>query len=239
MKLLELIMDFIKQLMSIFKYHEELSGSDGEELNPDNEKDKVVVPDPPPPVVKLTPIGVDRLAFADCDQVKLDALIKRYGHFKTKFEGVTLHNNGNTKSTAANDVNWALNNIGRANVSWHYSVDDKQVVRFLAARKDGSYSAWAAGDGARGFGNSKTINIEINEFSGWANKADPKWKAARKNAVHLVAALLHFNKWGISNIYTHRDHSPSNKNCPRVILRDGLEDFKAEVLKVLNELNRR
>lgn len=118
-------------------------------------------------------------------------------------------------------------------ISWHYSVDDKEVVRFLTHPDYWNYSCWCSGDGNKGFGNAKTINIEINEFNGYNNAKDPKWLKARKNAIHLVAQLLYDYNWGIDKIGTHKDRS--GKNCPRVILKE-LTQFKKEVKEVLDKL---
>lgn len=120
-------------------------------------------------------------------------------------------------------------------ISWHYSVDDKEVVRFLAHPNHWNYSCWCSGDGAKGFGNAKTINIEINEFNGYNNPNDPKWLKARQNAIHLIAQLLYDHGWDISKMGTHKDRS--GKNCPRVILKE-LSQFKKEVQEVLNKLKR-
>lgn len=176
-------------------------------------------------------MGKDTLTFVNADKNKIGNLISKYSHFRTNFEGITIHNNGNINSTARGDVNWALNNL--PGVSWHYSVDDKEVVRFLAHPDFWNYSSWSCGDGARGFGNAKTINIEINEFKGYTNPKDPKWIKARENAIHLVAQLLFDYGWGIDKIYTHKDHN--GKNCPRVILKE-LNQFKNEVQIILNKM---
>ena len=186
-------------------------------------------PEPPKQPLKL---GKELLAFRNADLTKIDQLIKSYNHFNTKFEGITVHNNGNTTSTAWNDVSWALNNIGKANVSWHYSVDDKEVVRFLARRYN--VSCWCSGDGARGFGNSKTINIEINEFNGFNNPNDPRYVKARQNAIYLIAQLCYDEGWTIKNIGRHFDRS--GKNCPRVLMKYGWTQFLKEVEEHLNKI---
>ena len=177
--------------------------------------------------------GKQALTFVDCDKVKVKTLISEYKHFKTTYKGITIHNNGNTKSTAANDVAYALNkryvNDGY-DASWHYSVDDTQVVRFVPW----GYSCWCSGDGSKGYGNSKTINIEINEFNGYKNPSDPRWIKARENAIHLIAQLCVDMNWSIDAVGTHNDRS--GKNCPRVILKEGLNEFKIEIAKEINNI---
>jgi N-acetylmuramoyl-L-alanine amidase len=179
-------------------------------------------------------IGKERLSFFNADKTKIKRVIDTYKHFRTTFEGITIHNNGNPRANARADVNWALNQLPK--VSWHYSVDDKEVVRFLAHPDFWNYSCWCSGDGAKGFGNTKTINIEICEFDGYNNPKDPKWLKSRENAIHLIAQLLHDHNWSIDKIGTHKDRS--GKQCPRVILKE-LAQFKKEVNEVLNKLKAR
>ena len=177
-------------------------------------------------------VGKELLSFFNADKTKIRKVIDTYNHFKTTFEGITIHNNGNPKASAKDDVNWALNSLPK--VSWHYSIDDKEVVRFLAHPDFWNYSCFCSGDGRLGFGNAKTINIEICEFNGFTNPQDERWLKARENAIHLIAQLLYDHNWDISKVGTHKDRS--GKNCPSVILKEGLEQFKDEVNDVLQRL---
>ena len=115
-------------------------------------------------------------------------------------------------------------------------MDDKEIVRFLAHPSFWNYSCWCSGDGAKGFGNAKTINIEICEFNGYSNPKDPKWLKSRENAIHLIAQLLYDHNWSIDKMGTHKDRS--GKNCPRVILKE-FAQFKKEVQEILNKLKAR
>lgn len=153
------------------------------------------------------------------DEIK--NVIAKNKHFRTTYKGITVHNNGNPKSTAYGDISYAINH----SVSWHYSCDDKESLRFIPY----GYSCWACGDGSKGFGNAKTINIEINEHGGYANINDARWIKARSNAIHLIAQLCVDHKWGTDVIGQHHDRS--GKNCPR-ILRKG-----NEWEKFINEIN--
>ena len=121
-------------------------------------------------------IGKERLSFFNADKTKIKRVIDTYKHFRTKFEGITIHNNGNSSASAKNDVNWALNELPK--VSWHYSVDDKEVVRFLAHPDFWNYSCWCSGDGQSL--KCKTINIEICEFNGKNLMIRDKFKIKRK-----------------------------------------------------------
>ena len=85
-------------------------------------------------------MGKKALSFYNWDSKQVGAVIKKYGHWKTTFEGITIHNNGNVSSSARGDVLWATRDF--PGVSWHYSVDDKEVVRFLAHPNHWNYSCW-------------------------------------------------------------------------------------------------
>ena len=178
-------------------------------------------------------LGKEALIFVNCDKIKVKTLIKEYNHFKTSYKGITVHNNGNVKSTAQRDVDYALNkryvNDGY-DASWHYSVDDTQVVRFVPW----GYSCWASGDGSKGYGNSQTINIEINEFGGYNNSNDPKWVQARINSIHLIAQLCVDMNWSTDAIGMHFDRS--GKNCPRVIRKEGWNEFIIDVKKEIDAM---
>jgi hypothetical protein len=56
-------------------------------------------------------IGKERLSFYNANKTKIKRVIDTYKHFRTKFEGITIHNNGNPNAPARNDVNWALNQL--------------------------------------------------------------------------------------------------------------------------------
>ena len=181
----------------------------------------------------IEPVGRDALTFIDCDANKVATLIKEYSHFKTTYKGITVHNNGNTKSTAQNDVDYALNKRYKNDgydASWHYSVDDTEVIRFVPW----GYTCWAAGDGSKGYGNSETLNIEINEFNGYTDSSDEKWIKARENAVHLIAQICVDMNWSVDAVGQHYDRS--GKNCPRVIRKEGWNEFLIDINKMMTKI---
>lgn len=160
-------------------------------------------------------------------------IVKANKHFATEYEGFTIHNNGNVRSSGDEDINWASKQSTKEekgyHPSWHYSVDRDGVIRFIPW----GYSCYAAGDGVRGFGNAKTINIEINEYNGFANPSDENWLKARKNATKLIAQISFDKGWGIDKVKQHWHRS--KKNCPRVLRKDivlwgtFLEDIDIEI----------
>ncbi len=106
-----------------------------------------------------------------------------------------------------------------APVSWHFTVDDKQIVQHLPLTENG----WHAGDGGEGPGNRTSIGIEICENS------DGDRAKAEANAAQLVADLLRRFNLGLEAVVQHNHWS--GKNCPRVLRArpGGWEGFLAAV----------
>lgn len=86
--------------------------------------------------------------------------------------------------------------------SWHFTVDDKQIVQHLPLNE----VAWHAGDG-NGPGNMTSIAIEICE------NADGDRDKAEDNAAWLASDLL--KRFSVEDIVQHNHWS--GKNCPHVI----------------------
>ncbi|MFM1650649.1 N-acetylmuramoyl-L-alanine amidase family protein [Brevibacillus sp. B_LB10_24] len=89
-------------------------------------------------------------------------------------------------------------------VSWHFTVDDTNIVQHLPLDETG----WHAGD-EDGPGNSSSIGIEICE------NADGNRSEAEKRAAQLVARLLEQFGLGIDAVVQH--HHWSGKNCPHIL----------------------
>lgn len=104
-------------------------------------------------------------------------------------------------------------------VSWHYTVDDKRIVQHLPWNE----TAYHAGDGGYGKGNSTSVGIEICE-----NPAGDRAKA-EENTILLVVDLLHELGLMPDRVVPHKFWT--GKNCPHVILgrRDGWNDFMARI----------
>lgn len=81
-------------------------------------------------------------------------------------------------------------------MSWHFTVDDKQIYQHLPTNENG----WHAGDGD-GSGNRESIGIEISV------NQDGDYNKALENAKRLAGYLM--NKEGISadHIYRHQQWS--------------------------------
>jgi hypothetical protein len=121
-------------------------------------------------------------------------------------EGITVHNTYNDASAKA-EVSYMLSNNNKT--SYHYAVDDLGAIQAIPLTR----MAWHAGDGGSGYGNRKTIGIEIC----YSKSGGVKFNAAEKNAAELIAQLMVKYGWtmaqvGAKQINTHK--SRSGKNCP-------------------------
>lgn len=96
-------------------------------------------------------------------------------------------------------------------LSWHYTVDDKTIIRHIPD----SEIAWHAGDGEKeGGGNMAGIGIEI------CVNPESDYKKAMANAAELTAKLLKENELAMSAVRQHNEFSSYGKNCPQK-MRDG------------------
>lgn len=129
-------------------------------------------------------------------------------------EGITVHNTANDAS-AVNEITYM--NRNDYEISYHYAVDDIQAVQGLPLNRNG----WHASDGANGFGNRKTIAIEIcYSLSGGA-----RFDKAEENAAELIAQLLQEYGWGIDRVKRHYDYAPNKKYCPHRTMDKGWDRF--------------
>lgn len=136
-------------------------------------------------------------------------------------EWITTHNTAND-ATAANEVSYANSNNNE--VSFHYAVDDKEIVQAIPENRN----AWHAGDG-NGNGNRKSIGIEIC----YSKSGGSKFTAAEKNAAEFIASLLKARGWGIGKVKKHQDWS--GKYCPHRTLDMGWQRFLDMVSSYLND----
>lgn len=137
-------------------------------------------------------------------------------------EYITIHNTGNKKADAEANSEW-LDKTTKY-VSWHFTVDDKQIIQELPINEN----AWHAGDGKDGTGNRKSIGIEICEYEGI------DWEKAKNNACKLIKFLIKNVKTlkGIDCIVPHQHWS--GKYCPHKILDEGWDKFIERVKKYMN-----
>ena len=140
-------------------------------------------------------------------------------------EFIVVHNTANDAS-AQNEVKYMISNNNQ--VSFHFAVDDKEVVQGLPLDRN----AWACGDGANGKGNRKGIQIEIC----YSKSGGVRFENAEKNAAKFIAQLLKERGWGVDKVKKHQDFS--NKYCPHRTLDKGWASFVNMVKDYLNELNK-
>lgn len=140
-------------------------------------------------------------------------------------EAITVHNTANDAS-ANNEIAYMIRN--EYQTSFHFAVDDIEVVQGIPLDRN----AWHAGDGGSGYGNRKTIGIEIC----YSKSGGPKFDQAERNAAWLIAKLLKERGWGLDRVGTHQQRS--GKRCPHRTLDYGWNRFKDMIQKELNEMNK-
>ena len=141
--------------------------------------------------------------------------------------GICIHNTAN-EASAVNEIAY-MTGIDQK-ISYHYAVDDTQVIQALPENRTG----WHAGDNL-GQGNMKHIGIEIcyslpKKLP--AAEVYAKFDKAEQNAVELVVQILKRYGWGIDRVKKHQDFS--GKYCPHRTLDLGWGRFINMVNAQLN-----
>ena len=143
---------------------------------------------------------------------------------------IVVHNTGNDAS-AKNEIAYMIRNNNQ--VSFHYAVDDKQVVQGIPENRN----AWHSGDGGKGKGNREGIAIEIC----YSKSGGAKFDKAEANAVELIVDILKRYGWGVDKVTKHQDYN--GKYCPHRTLDLGwerfiemIEDKLTPKLKTISEL---
>lgn len=115
---------------------------------------------------------------------------------------ITIHNTGNIGAPARNNHNYMknLNKNGGRTASWHFTVDDKDIIQAQSC----NYKCWHAGNAA---GNNTSIGIEICMFND-----KERQKKCYENAIALVKVLLDYFNWGTDKIKQH--YNWTRKDCP-------------------------
>ena len=137
---------------------------------------------------------------------------------------IVVHETDNTKAGADADAHGRLQANGNSRqASWHYQIDDKEVVQSF----DHSYKCWAAGSSK---GNNEGIQVEI------CVNSDGDYKRACENTAKLVAKILKDEKLTINDVVQHNFYS--GKNCPRH-MRAGSKgiSWNQFIQMVKNEMN--
>lgn len=128
--------------------------------------------------------------------------------------GITVHNTANDAS-AKNEISYMIKN--NAYNSFHFAVDDKEIVQGLPLDRNGFH----ASDGANGTGNRKTIGIEIC----YSKSGGDRFIKAEQNAVDLIVYLIKKYNWDISCVKRHYDYAPDKKYCPHRTMNLGWDRF--------------
>ena len=121
---------------------------------------------------------------------------------------ITIHETGNTAKGADAAAHGAYldSDAGeRDMVSWHYTVDDHAIVQHLPDYE----TAYHAGDGKAGPGNTTSIGIEI------CVNAGGDFEAAKANAAALVRLLMEEHGIPLDNVVQHNRWN--GKDCPKTI----------------------
>lgn len=133
-----------------------------------------------------------------------------------------VHNTYND-APAKNEVSYMIGNNNK--VSFHYAVDDVEVVQGLPENR----SAFASGDGGKGQGNLYGIHVEIC----YSKSGGDRFNKAEQNAAKFIADGLKAHGWGIDKVKKHQDFA--NKYCPHRTLDMGWQRFLNMVQANLDE----
>ena len=136
-------------------------------------------------------------------------------------EAITVHNTANDAS-ANQETSYMNRNTNQ--VSFHFAVDDKEVVQGIPLNRN----AWHAGCGANCFGNRKTIAIEIC----YSKSGGERFDKAEQLAAEFIAQLLRERGWGLDKVKKHQDWS--GKYCPHRTLDRGWQRFLDMINMYLN-----
>ena len=121
---------------------------------------------------------------------------------------ITIHETGNTAKGADAAAHGAYLDSAAgedALVSWHYTVDDHAIVQHLPDYE----TAYHAGDGKDGPGNTTSVGIEI------CFNAGGDFEAAKANAAALVRLLMEEHGIPLDNVVQHNHWN--GKDCPKTI----------------------
>ena len=136
---------------------------------------------------------------------------------------IVVHNTYNDAS-ARDEIAYMKRNNDEC--SFHFAVDDKEVVQGIPLNRN----AWHAGDGL-GKGNLEGIGIEIC----YSKSGGERFIKAEKLAAKFIAQLLKERGWGIDKVTKHQDYM--DKYCPHRTLDMGWARFKKMVQTELDALN--
>lgn len=125
---------------------------------------------------------------------------------------IVVHNTANDAS-ARNEIAYMIGN--NQEVSFHYAVDDKEVVQGIPENRN----AWHSGDGEHGKGNREGVAVEIC----YSKSGGDRFTKAEQNAVELIVDILKRYNWGVDKVTKHQDYN--GKYCPHRTLDAGWDRF--------------
>ena len=137
---------------------------------------------------------------------------------------IVVHNTAND-ATARNEIAYMTNNNNET--SFHYAVDDKEIVQGIEENRN----AWHASDG-NGKGNREGIAIEIC----YSKSGEDRFIKAEQNAVDLIVDILKRYNWEIDKVTKHQDYG-NHKYCPHRTLDMGWNRFIKMIEDKLNASN--
>ena len=130
-------------------------------------------------------------------------------------EYITIHETDNESRGAGAAAHAAYIKSGAVGTtSWHYTVDDKEVVQHIPDEEIANHT----GDL---LGNKTSIGIEI------CVNADGDYSKAVANAVTLTRELMQRHRTPVGKVVQHAHWI--KKDCPRRLRKAGWADFIAEV----------
>ncbi|KAB2491757.1 peptidoglycan recognition protein family protein [Priestia endophytica] len=136
---------------------------------------------------------------------------------------ITFHNTANDAS-AENEVSYMNSNNNQ--VSYHFAVDDKEVVQALPLNRN----VWHTGDGSGAkSGNRTSIGVEIC----YSKSGGERYKKAEELGIKFIAQLLHEYGWGVNHVKRHQEWS--GKYCPHRVLQEGR--WNEVIQRIQAELN--
>lgn len=141
--------------------------------------------------------------------------------YEMKPEFIVVHNTANDAS-ARDEIAYMKRNDKK--VSFHYAVDDEEIVQGIEENRN----AWHASDG-NGPGNRKGIAIEIC----YSKSGGERFDRAERLTAKFIAFLLKKYNFGISEVMKHQDFA--NKYCPHRTLDYGWDRFLDMIREEMGE----
>ena len=141
------------------------------------------------------------------DHIPLNTPYNRRPGLPLQAATITIHNTGNSRSSAREERSWLTHPSNDRTASFHIAIDEREAMECIPL----SEVAWAAGDGTNGPGNRTSIHIEVCESGNHAKTLE--------NTTQLVARMLQERGWGVERLRRHYDWS--GKICPRLMYDGG------------------